>query len=62
MDRRVHAGVGLSDHDLAELLRVDAESWRLELPQVEDHFASLGDQLPVELADELRDLDKRLSG
>ena len=55
-------GLDLSQDTLAELLHVDAESWRLELPQIEEHYASLGDRLPTELADELTELDKRLSG
>lgn len=47
---------------MAELLRVDAEDWRAEIPSIEEHFANLGlERLPVELRDELHALEKRLS-
>ena len=44
-----------------ELLSVDAGSWRAELPQIEEHFAGIGDTLPATLADELAELEKRLA-
>ena len=47
--------------DMAELLRVDAEEWRAEVPSIEEHYANLGERLPVELRDELQALEKRLS-
>ncbi|HWI05651.1 MAG TPA: phosphoenolpyruvate carboxykinase domain-containing protein, partial [Acidimicrobiales bacterium] len=47
--------------DMAELLRVDTEEWRAEVPSIEQHYASLGERLPVELRDELDILEKRLS-
>ncbi len=55
-------GLELSEEAVAELLRVDADSWRLELAQIEEHYANLGHQLPIALAHELNDLDKRLAG
>ncbi len=55
-------GLELSEEAVAELLRVDADSWRLELAQIEAHYANLGHQLPIALAHELNDLDKRLAG
>ena len=36
-------------------------SWRAELPQIEEHFAGIGDTLPATLADELAELEKRLA-
>jgi phosphoenolpyruvate carboxykinase (GTP) len=56
------AGLDIDDATLRQLLTVDAESWRQELPQIEAHFASIGARLPSELKDELASLEKRLAG
>ncbi|MFN8018822.1 MAG: phosphoenolpyruvate carboxykinase (GTP) [Acidimicrobiales bacterium] len=52
---------GVSEETLAELLKVDNEAWRGEIPLIEEHFAFIGDHLPAELRDELNDLQKRLA-
>jgi len=54
-------GLDVAPEDMAELLRVDVEEWRAEVPSIEEHYANLGDRLPVELRDELDALEKRLS-
>ena len=54
-------GLDLPAETLAELLAVDNEAWRGEIPLIEEHFASIGERLPTELADELRELEKRLA-
>jgi phosphoenolpyruvate carboxykinase (GTP) len=54
-------GLDLSADTLAELLRVDNESWRQEIPLITEHFAFIGERLPGELADELAELEKNLS-
>ncbi len=54
-------GLPLDADTMAELLRVDAESWRGEIPLVEEHFTFIGDRLPGELNDELHELEKRLA-
>ena len=54
-------GLDVAPADMAELLRVDAEEWRAEVPSIEEHFAFLGERLPVEMRDELHALEKRLS-
>jgi phosphoenolpyruvate carboxykinase (GTP) len=54
-------GLGLDGVVLAELLAVDPEAWRAEIPLIEDHYAGLGERLPVELRDELDALEKRLA-
>jgi phosphoenolpyruvate carboxykinase (GTP) len=54
-------GLDVPAEDLAELLRVDNDEWRAELPSIEEHFAQFGDRLPVTLRDELAALEKRLS-
>ncbi|MCC6438797.1 MAG: phosphoenolpyruvate carboxykinase (GTP) [Acidimicrobiales bacterium] len=51
------------DPEVVELLTtVDNEAWREELPLYEQHYSFIGSQLPEELRDELRELEKRLAG
>ncbi len=52
---------GVSAETLTELLKVDNEAWRGEIPLIEEHFAFVGEHLPGELRDELNDLQKRLA-
>jgi phosphoenolpyruvate carboxykinase (GTP) len=54
-------GLDLDPATLAKLVSVDAESWRQEIGQIEAHYAGLGERLPEELRDELRELEKRLA-
>jgi phosphoenolpyruvate carboxykinase (GTP) len=54
-------GLDLDPATLAQLLAVDNEAWRAELPQLEGHYDSIGERLPAELRDELLALEKRLS-
>jgi len=54
-------GLAMADDDMAELLRVDVEEWRREVPSIEEHYANLGERVPDALRDELADLEKRLS-
>jgi phosphoenolpyruvate carboxykinase (GTP) len=53
-------GLGLAERAMEELLRVDVDGWRQELPSIQAHFDKLGDRLPSELLDELAELEKRL--
>jgi phosphoenolpyruvate carboxykinase (GTP) len=56
------SNLDLSPSALEQLLSVDAASWQAELPQIEEHFASIGDTLPQALRDQLLALQKRLAG
>jgi phosphoenolpyruvate carboxykinase (GTP) len=53
-------GLKLAAEQLKELLRVDAEGWKAELPLIKEHFAMFGAKLPKALSDELSALEKRL--
>ena len=53
-------GLGLDGAVMAELLAVDVEAWKAEVPLVEEHFARFGDHLPTELTEELEALRERL--
>jgi phosphoenolpyruvate carboxykinase (GTP) len=55
------SGLDLADTVVAELLDVDNEAWRQEIPQIEAHFEHLGAHVPAELRDELNELQKRLA-
>jgi phosphoenolpyruvate carboxykinase (GTP) len=52
-------GLNVSAEDMAELLRVDIEEWRAQLPQFRAHLAKF-DGLPPELNAQLDALEKRL--
>jgi phosphoenolpyruvate carboxykinase (GTP) len=53
-------GLTVTAADMAELLRVDADDWRGELPLIEEHFGIFGDRLPPALVEELEGLRQRL--
>jgi phosphoenolpyruvate carboxykinase (GTP) len=53
-------GLDVSDEDLAELLRVDEDGWKAQLPQFHEHFAGF-ERLPQRLSEELTALESRLS-
>jgi phosphoenolpyruvate carboxykinase (GTP) len=55
------SGLDLDEATLAELVAVDPESWRQELPQLEEHYRSLGDHVPAALREQLEALEKRLA-
>ncbi|MEO6496764.1 MAG: phosphoenolpyruvate carboxykinase domain-containing protein, partial [Solirubrobacteraceae bacterium] len=53
-------GLELADGALEQLLTVDPEAVRAELPQVEEHLAKFGDKLPAEIREQLDALKSRL--
>ena len=53
-------GLDLPDGAMEELLRVDPEEWKAQLPQLREHFAEFGDALPDELRAQLDTLERRL--
>jgi hypothetical protein len=57
----VRAVGGDAQAALDELVSVDAASWQAEVPQIEEHFESIGATLPRELHDQLLALGKRLA-
>jgi len=54
-------GLKLAAEQLKELLRVDTEGWKAELPLIKEHFATFGAKMPKGLKDELAALEQRLS-
>jgi phosphoenolpyruvate carboxykinase (GTP) len=53
-------GLQIDRDAVAELLKVDEDKLRDELPQVREHLARFGDQLPEELKAHLERLEERL--
>ncbi len=53
-------GLDIPPEDVQELLRVDVDAWRAEIPDIERHFAQFGDRLPQRLWEQLRGLQARL--
>jgi phosphoenolpyruvate carboxykinase (GTP) len=54
-------GLDVDEETMAKLLDVDAEGWIKQLPQIKEHFAEFGDQLPAELRSQLDSLEERLN-
>jgi len=53
-------GLDVDAADLEELLNVDADGWKAEIPSIKEHYETFGDKLPGGLKEELADLEKRL--
>ncbi|NJC69497.1 phosphoenolpyruvate carboxykinase (GTP) [Planosporangium thailandense] len=53
-------GLDVTREDLTEVLRVDPEEWKAEIPQVTEWFSKFGDKLPGVLWAELDALKARL--
>jgi phosphoenolpyruvate carboxykinase (GTP) len=54
------SGLELSEGAMAELLAVDVEGWRRQLPQMHEHYAQFSSKLPDALRAHLTDLEARL--
>lgn len=54
-------GLDIPDADVEELLSVNPEDWRAELPDIREFYAGFGNRLPSELQSELNTLEERLS-
>src|SRR5215208_2517887 len=52
-------GLDVSAEDLEEVLAVDPDAVRQQLPQVKEHLARFGDRLPAELQAQLEALERR---
>jgi phosphoenolpyruvate carboxykinase (GTP) len=54
-------GLEIADEDLEELLAVDVEGWKDAVPQIREHYAQFGGDLPAALNVALDTLDAKLS-
>jgi phosphoenolpyruvate carboxykinase (GTP) len=55
-------GLDIDSGAVSELLRVEPEEWKAQLPQFHEHFARFGDSLPEALRAQLARLEERLDG
>ncbi len=55
-------GLDLSAEEVAELLRVDSEEWRGEIPSIKEHFDQFASRFPQALRDQLQVMEERLGG
>ena len=54
-------GLDISKEDMIELLRVDRDEWRAELPTIAEYFAQFEDRLPSAISDQFEGLKRRLA-
>jgi phosphoenolpyruvate carboxykinase (GTP) len=54
------SGLELGEDALSQLLSVDCAAWEQQLPQMKEHYARFGDDLPAELGSQLEQLEQRL--
>jgi phosphoenolpyruvate carboxykinase (GTP) len=53
-------GMDVPQDNIRELLKVDSETWKAELPKMEKFFSQFGDRLPKRLRYQFEELRKRL--
>jgi len=53
-------GLDVSAADMENLLTVNVDEWRAEVPSIRQHFASFGDKLPPELNAQVDKLEQQL--
>ena len=54
------SGLDLDPATVDHLVHVAVEAWRNEIDLIEGHYDFIGERLPAELRDQLRDLEKNL--
>ena len=54
-------GLNVTGADLTELLTVNRDEWRDEVPRIREHYATFGDDLPKKLIQEIDRLEARLA-
>jgi phosphoenolpyruvate carboxykinase (GTP) len=53
-------GLPISPEDMKELMKVDSNEWRAEIPDIGQHFSTFGNRLPERLKKQLKELIERL--
>jgi phosphoenolpyruvate carboxykinase (GTP) len=54
------SGLDLGEAEMHELLTVDVEGWKQQVPQIHKNYEKFGDKLPVKLREQLQALQERL--
>ena len=53
-------GLDVTEAEMRQLLTVDVDGWKQQVPQVHAHYAKFGDRLPAKLGAQLEELEQRL--
>ena len=53
-------GLAISNAEIAELLRIDVDGWKSEVPEIEAYLNQAGDRLPARMQAQLAALKKRV--
>jgi phosphoenolpyruvate carboxykinase (GTP) len=53
-------GLEVTEAEMRELLAVDVDGWKQQVPQIHTHYAKFGDKLPAQLSAQLEELEQRL--
>jgi phosphoenolpyruvate carboxykinase (GTP) len=53
-------GLDISKETLADLLSVDADSWKADVENIKEFYAQVGARVPAEMKEELAALEARL--
>ena len=53
-------GLEISEENLLNSIKFDADEWHDEIPMIEEWFEKFGDKLPTAMSDELEGLKDRL--
>ena len=53
-------GLSLPPEDMKELIGIDAEEWKAEIPDIENHFSAFGNRLPERLKKQFQEFIRRL--
>ncbi len=53
-------GLDISPDSMKELMKIDTDAWKAEVPDIENHFSSFGERLPERLKDQLKEFVRRL--
>ena len=54
-------GLNISKESIQELFHIDNTAWKKEVEELKSYFKIFGDKLPLGIAEELRELEKRLN-
>jgi phosphoenolpyruvate carboxykinase (GTP) len=54
------SGLDISSDNMKELMGVDKDAWKEEIPDIDKHFSSFGDRFPERLKRQLQEFIQRL--
>ena len=55
------SGLQISQSDVDELFHIDLSAWKKEAEELKQYFQQFGEHLPSQIADQIQNLERRLS-